>query len=125
MANEDARKTKGLRRRIVSSALLLALLLLNIASDRLHNHPGIEEWLSRASQSARGQVWTLLADSETSRRPMVCLACVHHRIVGMGPIDSLPEGRSTVTAHLGLSPVLLPPPAPFSRPAGLRAPPIA
>jgi hypothetical protein len=56
---------------------------------------------------------------------MVCLACVHHRTVGMGPIDSLPEGRATVTAHLGLSPVLLPPPAPISRPTGLRAPPIS
>ena len=125
MASWDTRKAWGLQRRIASCALLLVLLLLNIASDRLHNHPGIEEWLSRAAPSARGDAWTLLADSETSRRPMVCLACLHHRTLGVGPIDYLPEGRLVATVRLRLSPVHLPPPAPFSRPAGLRAPPTA
>ena len=123
MVIAGARKARVLRDRISAFALLLALLILTVASDRLHNHPGVEEgFLAPAST---GPTLSGEAAASQSRRPLVCVACLHHRTFGLSSSDRLAEGPVLCLPDAPLVPAPVPPPAPLTRPAGLRAPPSA
>ena len=125
MASRGARKSGVLRHRLTAGALLFAILLLSLASDRFHNHTGAEEALVSFSGSARGDSFDRHVPSPETRRPLVCVACLHHRTYGVSSSDSLGEGPMVVLPEVPPAPAPVPPPAPHSRPAGLRAPPTA
>ena len=125
MIGSSNRSGRMLGQRLAAVPILLSLLLLNIASDRLHNHSGAEEGLVSVAPSPAGAHWAGPLASHPSRRGVVCVACLYHRTYGVGPSAGLFVGRTAAlpNARLALAPV--PPPAPHSRPAGLRAPPIS
>jgi len=125
MGSSVALKRAVLRRHVAASALLVSLFLLTTVSDRFHNHPGAAEGLAAGSNSALRPALTSDTETQGPKRPGLCLACLHHRTVGVGPSGGMPEGRCTATTQLRLAPVPVPPPAPVSRAAGLRAPPTA
>ena len=109
-----------------ATALLTALLFLNVFSDRLHRHPITEEGLGRC-HSAGAPVSLLPASSpeDSGRRGLPCLACLHQRSPGLSPTAVLPSGRMVVLQREGPLPIPVPPPAPLPPPTGLRAPPLA
>ena len=123
MAIAGARKARVLRDRISAFALLLALLILTLASDRLHNHSGVEEVFIASSTS--GPALAREASATQSRKPLVCVACLHHRTYGMSSSDKLAAGPMVSLPEAPPALALVPPPAPLTRPAGLRAPPLA
>ena len=119
----DTRRVRVLRDRISAFALLFALLFLTLASDRLHNHAGVEE--AFVARSASGPTLDTEVGAVQSRKPLVCVACLHHRTYGMSSSDKLAEGPPVSLPEAPLTPSSVPPPAPLARPAGLRAPPLA
>ena len=125
MASQGPRSKRVLRHRLTAVALLFAILLLNLAADRFHNHSGAEEALVSFSGSTRGDSFNRHAPFPESRRSVVCVACLHHRTYGVSSSDGLVEGPVVVLPEVPPVPAPVPPPAPHSRPAGLRAPPTA
>ncbi|MCI0409702.1 MAG: hypothetical protein L0191_14260 [Acidobacteria bacterium] len=125
MVSQGARARRVLRHRLSAVALLFSILLLNLASDRFHNHLGAEEALASFSRSSRGESLNRHPPFPESHRPVVCVACLHHRTYGVSSSDGLGEGPTAVLPEVPLAPAPIPPPAPHSRPAGLRAPPSA
>jgi len=123
MGIAGARQVRVFRDRLSAIALLLALLLLTLASDRLHNHSGVDE--AFIAGASRGPSLSRHASLPQSRRPVVCVACLHHRTFGLYATADLTEGPVVILAEPPAAPAHVPPPAPMARPAGLRAPPLA
>jgi len=123
--SKNARKGWVLRRRVSAVALLGSIFFLSLASDRFHNHSGTGEALASFHGSSRGENLDLRTPSPAARRPVVCVACLHHRTFGVNSSDSLGEGPMVVLPEVPLPAAPVPPPAPLSRPACLRAPPTA
>jgi hypothetical protein len=125
MVTTGARNSRVLGHRLSAISLLLSILLLSVASDRFHNHSGAEEALFLSSGSPQDESFNRHAPFPESHRPLVCVACLHHRTYGVGSPNSLHEGPIVVLPDIPGLPAPAPPPAPLSRPAGLRAPPTA
>ena len=123
--SKSTRKSRVLRRRLPAVALLISILLLSLAADRFHNHSGAEEALISYSGSPRGEGLDRRAPFPETHRPVVCVACLHHRTYGVSSSDGLGEGPIAVLPEVPPAAPAVPPPVPHSRPAGLRAPPTA
>ena len=106
-----ARKARVLRDRISAFALLLALLILTLASDRLHNHAGVEEAFVAGCSS--GPALAREASTPQSHKPLVCVACLHHRTYGVSASDGLAQGPMVSLPEALPTPAPVPPPAPL------------
>ena len=112
-------------RRGTALLLLCSVLFLAVASDKFHNHPGADSESSSRLLSPPQPSLILKGESGGHTRPLVCIACLHHRTYGLGPFAGMLQGRPVVIPDATLGEVPFPPPAPLSRPTGLRAPPTA
>ncbi len=106
-----------------AGAVLLSTILLIVVSDRLHNHSGTEAGLLTLAPAGPRPGIVPNTRPATSGRGVPCLACLHHRTSFVGPGARAAEGRLPSVAIERRRPVPAPPPAPATRPTGLRAPP--
>jgi len=112
-------------RRGTALLLLCSVLFLAVASDRFHNHPGADSESFTRLLSPPQPCLDLKGKPAGHTRPLICIACLHHRTYGLGPFAGMLQGRPVAIPEATLGEVPFPPPAPLPRPTGLRAPPTA